>query len=111
MIRVDTNLAKWISLFIASILPLMVLINPAVSQEVVLTLHENLSLENCTLRVEDIDIQAAKVWLLLQSEQQQPRSMVLGINNSTSCEKQTLMVTAIYAGEKADLVCLRINSS
>ncbi len=28
-------------------------------------MHENYTLENCTLQVEDIDSQAAKVWVLI----------------------------------------------
>jgi hypothetical protein len=110
VIFIDVKHAKWLLLFIASTLAFLVSINPAACQEVALLLHENITLENCTLQVVDIDFQAAEVWLL-QIEPEPPLSMVLGINDSMNCGRQTLMVTAIYAGQAADLVCFRVNSS
>ena len=74
-------------------------------------MHENYTMGNCTLQVEDIDSQAAKVWLLILDGQDPPLSMVLGINDTLSCGKLTAMVTRIYAGESADLVCLKINGT
>jgi hypothetical protein len=35
--------------------------------------------------------------------------MVLGINETLSCGRLTLMVKRFYAGESADLVCLKID--
>ena len=73
-------------------------------------MHENYTLENCTFQVEDIDSQAAKVWVLILGRQKPSLSMVLGINDTLSCGKLTLMVKRFYAGESNDLVCLKINS-
>jgi len=99
------------SIFCASILFLAILIYPVFSQEVVLSMHENYTMENCTLQIEDIDSQAAKVWVLILGGQEPSLSMVLSINDTLSCGKLTLMVKKIYAGESADLVCLKINST
>ncbi|MCX6677184.1 MAG: hypothetical protein NTU95_04475 [Methanothrix sp.] len=74
-------------------------------------MHENYTMENCTLQVEDIDSQAAKVWMLILCGQEPSLSKVLGINDTLSCGNLTLMVKKTYAGESADLVCLQINSS
>ena len=74
-------------------------------------MHENFTLENCTLQVEDIDSQAAKVWLLILAGQEPSLSMVLGINDTLNCGKLTLMVKRFYAGESADLVRLAVNST
>jgi hypothetical protein len=76
----------------------------------VLSMHENYTMENCTLQVEDIDSQAAKVWVLILGRQEPSLSMVLGINDTLSCGNRTLMVKRFYAGELADIVCLEINS-
>jgi len=73
-------------------------------------MHENYTLENCTLQVVDIDSQAAKVWVLIQAGNGPSLSMVLGINETLSCGRLTLMVKRFYVGESADLVCLKINS-
>jgi hypothetical protein len=104
------NEAIGLSIFSACILFLMILVNPTLSQEVVLSMHENYTLDNCTLQVEDIDSQAAKVWLLILAGQEPSLSMVLGINDTLNCGKLTLMVKRFYAGESNDLVCLKINS-
>jgi hypothetical protein len=104
MISIRTKWANGLSTFFACILSLMILINPAFSQEIVLSMHENYTLENCTLQVEDIDSQAAKVWVLIHCESRPSLSMVLGINDTLSCGKLTLTVTRIYAGESFDLV-------
>ena len=72
-------------------------------------MHENYTLENCTLQVEDIDSQAAKVWLIMLGGHEPSLSMVLGINDTLDCGKMTLMVKRFYAGESNDLVCLKIN--
>jgi len=110
MICINMNGAIGFSIFSACILFLAILVCPAFSQEVVLSMHENYTLENCTLQVEDIDSQAAKVWMLILGGQEPPLSMVLGINDTLSCGKLTLMVNGFYAGESNDLVCLKINS-
>ncbi|MDD1748455.1 MAG: hypothetical protein LUO89_01130, partial [Methanothrix sp.] len=99
------------SIFYACILFPTILIYPAFSQEVVLSMYENYTLENCTLQVEDIDSQAAKVWMLILGGQEPSLSMVLGINDTLSCGNLTLMVKKIYVGESNDLVCLKINST
>ena len=105
------NWKQWIMIFSAIILALTISIEAAVPFEVVLCINENFTQENCTFQVEDIDTQAGKVWLLIQEEQEPPESKVLGINDSMDFDRLRLMVTGIYAGEMADLVCLRINSS
>jgi hypothetical protein len=110
MINMSINGAIGFSIFSACILFLAILIYPALSQEVVLSMNENYTLNNCTLQIEDIDSQAAKVWLLIQERQGPSLSMVLGINETLSCGKLTLMVKRFYAGESADIVCLKINS-
>jgi len=111
MISIRTKWANVSSTFSACILFLTILIYPAFSQEVVLSIHENYTMENCTLQVEDIDSLAAKVWLLILGGQEPSLSKVLCINDTLSCGKLTLMVKKIYAGESADLVCLKINST
>jgi hypothetical protein len=107
MINISMNGATGFSILFACIL---FLIYPGLSQEVVLSMHENYTLENCTLQVEDVDSQAAKVWVLIQAGNGPSSSMVLGINETLSCGKRTLMVNRFYTGESADLVCLKINS-
>ncbi|MFZ3149329.1 MAG: hypothetical protein WA137_09830 [Methanothrix sp.] len=89
---------------------ILFLIYPAYSQEVVLSMHENYSLDNCTLQVVDIDSQAAKVWVSILTGQEPSLSMVLGKNETLSCGKTTMMVTRFYAGESTDIVCLKISS-
>jgi len=111
MICISMNGAIGFSIFAACILFLTILVYPAFSQEVLLSIYENYTLENCTLQVEDIDSQAAKVWVLIQGEQEPYLSMVLGMNDTLSCGKMTLMVMRFYAGESNDLVCLKINST
>ncbi|MDQ1261771.1 MAG: hypothetical protein QG575_952 [Euryarchaeota archaeon] len=71
-------------------------------------MHENYTVENCTLQVEDIDSQAAKVWMLILAGHEPSLSIVLGINETISCGKLTLMAENFYAGESADIVCLKI---
>jgi hypothetical protein len=110
-IFISMNWKQWIMIFSAIILALTISIEAAPTFEVVLSIHENFTQENCTFQVEDIDTQAGKVWLLLQEEQEPSQSMVLGINDSIDFDRLRLMVTGTYAGERADLVCLRINSS
>jgi len=73
-------------------------------------MHENYTLENCTLQVEDIDSQAAKVWVLILCGQEPSLSRILCINDTLSCGKRTLVVKRIYAGESADIVSLKIIS-
>ena len=111
MISIRTKWANVSSTFSACILFLTILIYPAFSEEVVLSIQENYTMENCTLQVEDIDSLAAKVWLLILGGQEPSLSKVLCINDTLSCDKLTLMVKKIYAGESADLVCLKINST
>lgn len=111
MICINMNGAIGLSIFFACILFLTILVYPAFSQEVILSMHENFTLENCTLQVEDIDSQAAKVWLLILAGQEPSLSMVLGTNDSLNCGNLTLMVRRFYAGESNDLVCLKINGT
>jgi hypothetical protein len=106
MINISMNGAIGLSILFACILFLMILIYPAFSQEVVLSMHENYSMENCTLQIEDIDSQAAKVWVLIRAGKEPSLSMVLGINETLSCGRLTLMVKRFYAGESADIVSL-----
>jgi hypothetical protein len=106
MINISMNGAIGLSILFAGILFLMILIYPAFSQEVVLSMHENYSMENCTLQIEDIDSQAAKVWVLILAGKEPSLSMVLGINETLSCGRLTLMVKRFYAGESADIVSL-----
>ena len=110
MINISMNGAIGLSILSACILFLMILIYPAFSQEIVLSMHENYTMENCTLQVEDIDSQASKVWVQIHAGNGPSLSMVLGINETLSCGRQTLMVKRFYAGESADIVCLKINS-
>jgi hypothetical protein len=109
MINMSINGAIGFSILSACILSSAILIYPAFSEEVVLSMQENYTLDNCTVQIEDIDSQAAKVWLLIQKRQEPSLSMVLGINETLSCGKLTLMVKRFYAGESADIVCLKIN--
>ncbi|MDD2835503.1 MAG: hypothetical protein PHY05_05080 [Methanothrix sp.] len=86
----------------------MAFIYPALSQEVILCMHENYTMENCTLQVEDIDSQAAEVWVSILAGPEPSSSMVRGINETLTCGKTTLMVKRFYAGESYDIVCLKI---
>lgn len=74
-------------------------------------MHENYTYENITFQVEDIDTQTGKVWLMLNEDKKPAKSMVFGINDSIDFNALSLMVTGIYSGGSADLVCLRVNSS
>ena len=74
-------------------------------------MHENYTMDNCTLQVEDIDSQAAKVWVLINGVSGLSLSKVLGVNDTLSCGKLKLIVKRFYAGESNDLVCLMINST
>jgi hypothetical protein len=111
MINMSINGAIGFSIFSACILFLAILIYPALSQEFVLSMHENYTMDNCTLQVEDIDSQAAKVWVLINGVSGLSLSMVLGVNDTLSCGKLKLIVKRFYAGESNDLVCLMINST
>jgi len=71
-------------------------------------MYENYSLDNCTLQVVDIDSQAAEVWISILVGQEPSLSMVLGINDTLTCGKATLMVKKFYAGESYDIVCIKI---
>jgi hypothetical protein len=108
MIGIRMNRAIGLSIFSACILYL-ILIYPAFSQEVVLCMHENYTMENCTLQVEDIDSQAAEVWVLILAGPEPSISMVLGINETLTCGNARLMVKKFYAGESYDIVCLKIS--
>ncbi len=72
-------------------------------------MYENYSLDNCTLRVVDIDSQAAEVWISILVGQEPSLSMVLGINETKRCGNYTLMAKRFYAGESDDIVLLKIN--
>jgi hypothetical protein len=109
MINISMNGAIGLSILSACILFLMILIFPAFSQEVILSMHENYTMENCTLQIEDIDSQAAKVWVLILAGKGPSLSMVLGTNDTLSCGRLTLVVKRFYAGESADIVCLKID--
>ena len=109
MINIRMKWANGLSMFSACILFLTILIYPAFSQEVVLYVHENYTMGNCSLQFEDIDSQAAKVWLLILGGREPSLSMVLGINDTFSCGNLTATVARIYVGESTDIVCLKIN--
>jgi len=108
MMNISMNGTIGLSIFFACILFLTILIYPAFSQEVVLSMYENYSLDNCTLQVVDIDSQAAEVWISILVGQEPSLSMVLGINDTLTCGKATLMVKKFYAGESYDIVCIKI---
>jgi hypothetical protein len=111
MVSICIKWANGIFIFSACILFLTTLIYPVFSQEFVLSMHENYTMDNCTLQVEDIDSQAAKVWVLINGVSGLSLSMVLGVNDTLSCGKLKLIVKRFYAGESNDLVCLMINST
>ncbi len=111
MINIRLLGANGFCLYSAFILFLTILIDPAISQEVVLSINENYTMENCTLQIEDIDSHAERVWLLIQDGQEPSLSMVLGINDTLRCGKLTVLVKRIYAGESADIVRLTVNST
>ena len=106
MIDISMNGTIGLSRFSACIL-FLILIYPASSQDVFLSMHENYTMENCTLQVEDIDSQAEEVWVSILAGPKPPSSMVLGINETLTCGKATLMVKRFYAGESYDIVCLK----
>ena len=111
MINIRLLGANGFCLYSVFILFLTTLIAPAISQEAVLQINENYTMENCKLQIEDIDSQAERVWLLIQDGQEPSLSMVLGINDTLRCGKLTVLVKRIYAGESADLVRLAVNST
>ena len=111
MINIRLLGANGFCLYSALVLFLTILIDPAISQELVLSINENYTMENCTLQIEDIDSHAERVWLLIQHEQEPSLSMVLGINDTLRCGKLTVLVKRIYAGESADIVRLAVNST
>ena len=111
MINIRLLGANGFCLYSALVLFLTILIDPAISQELVLSINENYTMENCTLQIEDIDSHAERVWLLIQHEQEPSLSMVLGINDTFRCGKLTVLVKRIYAGVSADIVRLTVNST
>ena len=111
MINIRLLGANGFCLYSVFILFLTTLIDPAISQEVVLQINENYNMENCKLQIEDIDSQAERVWLLIQDGQEPSLSMVLGINDTFRCGKLMVLVKRIYAGESADIVRLAVNST
>lgn len=74
-------------------------------------MHENYTMENCTLQVEDIDSQAAEVWVLILAGPEPSSSMVLGINETLTCGNATLMVKKFYTGESYDIVCVTTSAN
>ncbi|MDD4651083.1 MAG: hypothetical protein PHQ34_02525 [Methanothrix sp.] len=104
------NRATGLSGFTACIILLM-LIYPAFSQETVLSMHENCTLDRCILNVEDIDSQAEEVWISILAGTEKPSSMVLGLNETITCGKATLVVANFYAGDDYDIVCLKLLNS
>ncbi len=89
----------------------LALISPVFSQEIVLSMHENYTLESCILQVEDIDSQAEEVWISIPTEPGQSSSMVLGINETITCGNATAAVNKFYAGDSYDIVCLKLLNS
>ena len=111
MINIRLLGANGFCLYSALVLFLTILIDPAISQELVLSINENYTMENCTLQIEDIDSHAERVWLLIQHGREPSLSMVLGINDTLRCGKLTVLVKRIYAGGRADIVRLTVNST
>ena len=103
--------AKRLFIFSAVFLALFPSLSQSSCLEMILSAHENSSLGNFTLQVEDIDSQAAKVWLMISDGKGSMQTEVLGINETLDWDNQTLTVTRIYAGEVSDLVFLSINCS
>ena len=104
---ISMNRAVKLSGFTACIIFLM-LIHPAFSQETVLSMHENYTLDSCILKVEDIDSQAEEVWISILTGLDKPSSMVLGLNETVTCGRATLVVEKFYAGDGYDIVCLKL---
>jgi hypothetical protein len=89
----------------------LALIGPVFSQELVLSIHENYTLECCILEVEDIDSQAEEVWISIATGPGQSSSMVLGMNETITCGNATATVNKFYAGDSYDIVCLKLLNS
>lgn len=104
---ISINRAAGFSGFTACIIFLM-LIYPVFSQEAVLSMHENYTLDSCILKVEDIDSQAEEVWISIFAGPEQPSSMVLGLNETITCGRATLLVAKFYAGDSYDIVSLKL---
>jgi len=105
------RMAKLLFIFSAVFLSLLPSLSQSSCQEMILSAHENCSLGDFTLQVEDVDSQAAKVWLMISDLNGPLQTEVLGINDTLNWDNQTLTVTRIYAGEASDLVLLKINCS
>ncbi|OPY50378.1 MAG: hypothetical protein A4E49_02740 [Methanosaeta sp. PtaU1.Bin112] len=90
---------------------LFALIGPAFSQEIVLSTHENYTLESCILQVEDIDSLAEEVWISIPAAPGQSSSMVLGMNETITCGNETATVKKFYSGDSYDIVCLKLLNS
>ncbi|MGV8175804.1 MAG: hypothetical protein ACP5OU_08900 [Methanothrix sp.] len=105
------RMAKLLFIFSAVFLSLLSSHSQSTCQEMILSAHENCSLGDFTLQVEDVDSQAAKVWLMISDLNGPLQTEVLGINDTLDWDNQTLTVTRIYAGEVSDLVFLKINCS
>jgi hypothetical protein len=108
---IDMIMARRIIASMAISVALIIYAFPAFCQDLIISAHENSSLDNCTLQIVDIDTQAAKVWLVISDPTGPILSEILGENDTLSCDNQTLTVTRIYSGESSDLVFLRINRS
>jgi len=111
VICIGMRTAKRLFIFSAVFLVLFPSVSQSSCREVILSAHENRSLGNFTLQVEDIDSQAAKVWLMISDRKGSMQTEVLGINDTLDWDNQTLTVNRIYAGEVSDLVFLSINCS
>jgi hypothetical protein len=103
------RMAKLLFVFSAVLLSLLPCLSQSTCEEMILSAHENCSLGDFIIQVEDVDSQAAKVWLMISDLNGPLQTEVLGINDTLDWDNQTLTVTRIYAGEISDLVFLKIN--
>ncbi len=92
----------------------IVTVLPSSADEILLATQQPFNLnENTTLVVEDVDPQQGMVWLEIynQSQNETPKSAVLGLGEHFNFSEIDFAVNGIYAGEVEDLVSLEIKRS
>jgi hypothetical protein len=102
------RISRMMLVLVGSCLFLSILIFPVSGNEYLLSPRENITLENCTLLIEDADSQAGKVWVSFFCGQNAHVSSVLGLGERSRLGRLELMVKRIYAGDDRDLVALDI---
>jgi hypothetical protein len=102
--------AKGLHIFVVSTIIAALFIYSALAEEFLLGRQQNISLGNCTLKIEDVDSKVGQVWLTIFAEQEPPQYAIVAVGETFCGGELTLKVLRIYAGDDSDLVALEIRS-